>query len=80
MNIIFRVKLNFPTHAGKACYKKILPFSMCYLDCDMSTQVPPSYKCRNNNLTAYWPTGKLYSVATKQLSEDMETALRETGW
>jgi len=50
---------------------------MCHLDCDMSTQVPPSYKCRNNNLTAYWPTDKLYSVATKQLPDDMETVLRE---
>jgi len=27
--------------------------------------------------TAYWPTDKLYSVATKQLPEDMETKLRE---
>jgi len=50
---------------------------MCHLDCDMSTQVLPSYKCRNNNLTAYWPTDRLYSVATKQLPEDMETKLRE---
>jgi len=49
---------------------------MCHLDCDMSTWVTPFYECRNNNLTAYWPTDKLYSVATKQLPEDMETALR----
>jgi len=43
----------------------------------MSTEMAPSYKCRGNVLTVYWPTDNVYSVDTKEVPDDLRVALRE---
>lgn len=51
-------------------------------DCNMSTEVSPSYECHGNVLTVYWPTDNVYAINWHRGSSWWLKSYpeREAGW